>query len=154
MSKSSGLTAVRTPVPGNAFRKQILIRFRDCDSAKMVFYPRYLEYFNDLVEDWFSDGIGLPFDVMHRDRNCGLPTVHLEVDFIIPGRLGEVLTASLVVTRIGGSSIALQILMQDAEGNDRVRGRVVLVLTELGKDISRPIPPELREKIERYRIAE
>ena len=151
MSKAA--SAPQQPsVPTNAYRCEILIRFADCDSAKMVFYPRYLEMFNDLVEDWFREGLALPFDVMHRDRGWGLPTVHLEVDFVAPCRLGEVISAALSVEEIGKSSIGLRIVLRGPDGNDRVRGHVVLVLTDVAQNRARDIPQELRERIEGFRI--
>ena len=153
MAEIKSSMAAQTLIPANAYRSEVLVRFRDCDSAKMVFYPRYLEMFNDLVEDWFREALALPFDVMHRDHGWGLPTVHLEVDFAVPSRLGEVLSASLSVQRIGTSSIALQILLHGPDGHDRVRGHVVLVLTDIAQNRARPIPPDLRQRIEGFQSA-
>src|SRR5277367_5462572 len=111
MSKTAEVSKQRTPVPDNAFRTEVLVRFADCDPAQMVFYPRYLVMFNDLVEDWFREGLHLPFAEFHDVRGWGIPTVHLEVDFVAPGRLGEVLQASLAVEHLGRTSIHLQILL-------------------------------------------
>ena len=49
------------PYPKNALHPNSLpIRFRHCDAAGIVFYPRYFEMMNDLVEDWFAElGMGL-----------------------------------------------------------------------------------------------
>ena len=46
---------------GAAYRKQVLIRFGDCDAAGIVFYPRYLDMFNSLVEDWFREKLDFSF---------------------------------------------------------------------------------------------
>jgi 4-hydroxybenzoyl-CoA thioesterase len=153
VSKPAASVASSSAIPANAYRGQILVRFADCDSAKMVFYPRYLEMFNDLVEDWFREGLALPFDVMHRDRGWGLPTVHVEVDFVAPCRLGEVISAALSVERIGKTSIELQIILRGPEGSDRVRGHVVLVLTDMAPNRARLIPQDLRERLEGFRIS-
>ncbi len=133
-----------------AFQSQILVRFADCDPAQMVFYPRYLVMFNDLVEDWFREGLKLPFSYYHFEQQHGLPTVHLEVDFIAPSRLGEVLTATLTVNRVGKSSIGLDILLRGPDASDRVRGKVVLVVTDLRSSRAVPIPDDLRTKILQY----
>ena len=133
-----------------SFQSQILVRFADCDPAQMVFYPRYLVMFNDLVEDWFREGLKLPFSYYHFEQQHGLPTVHLAVDFVAPSRLGELLTATLTVNQIGRSSIGLDILLRGPDGSDRVRGKVVLVVTDLHSNRAIPIPDELRAKILRY----
>jgi 4-hydroxybenzoyl-CoA thioesterase len=118
----------------------------------MVFYPRYLEMFNDLVEDWWRESLGLAFPEMHAQRGWGFPTVHLEVDFVAPGRLGELLDATLSVIRLGTSSIHLQIVLAGPDGRDRVRGKVVLALLDLKTTQAIAIPAGLRHKMEQYLI--
>ncbi len=135
------------------FQSQILVRFADCDPAQMVFYPRYLVMFNELVEDWFREGLKLPFSYYHFEQQHGLPTVHLEVDFIAPSRLGEVLTAILMVNKVGKSSIGLDIVLRGPDGSDRVRGKVVLVVTDLRSSRAIPIPQDLRARILPYQVS-
>jgi 4-hydroxybenzoyl-CoA thioesterase len=139
----------RQPHP---FRTQVLVRFADCDPAGIVFYPKFLVMFNNLVEDWCRDGLGFSFDEIVVQRGWGLPTVHLEVNFIAPSRLGEVLTASLYVRNIGTSSIGADISLSGPDDTDRVRGKVVLVLTDRRNHKSFPIPDDLRAKISEFLI--
>ena len=134
------------------FQSQILVRFADCDYARMVFYPRYLVMFNNLVEDWFAAALHLPFSELHAKREWGIPTVHLEVDFLAPSFLGDVLQSALVVTSVGRSSFSLTITLRGADGKERIRGKVVLVLMELGRNRSRPIPDDLRANILKFMI--
>ena len=135
---------------GRIFQSEILVRFADCDPAQMVFYPRYLVMFNDLVEDWFREGLKLPFSYYHLEQQHGLPTVHLDVDFIKPSRLGELLKATLSVNRVGRTSIGLDISLRGPDGSERVRGKVVLVVTDLRGTRSMKIPDDLRAKILRF----
>ena len=135
--------------PPEVFRTQILVRFRDCDPAGIVFYPRYLEMFNNLVEDFFRDRLDLSFEDLIA-RGWGIPTVHLNVDFFQSSRLGETLDASLAVTGLGQSSIYLEVVMRGPGDVNRVRGKVVLVLTELGLNRAQLNPDELRAKLGRY----
>jgi 4-hydroxybenzoyl-CoA thioesterase len=132
------------------FETDVLVRFRDCDPAGIVFYPRYLEMFNNLIEDWFRDGLQVSFTDLVVSHNWGIPTVHLNVDFAKPSQMGETLHAGMAVRRIGRSSIHLELLFQGPDGSTRVRGKVVLVLTDLSKHQAIEIPADLREKIARY----
>ena len=134
------------------FRTQVLVRFADCDPAGIVFYPRFLVMFNNLVEDWCRDGLAFSFDEIVVQRGWGLPTVHLEVNFILPCRLGEILTASLYVRNIGTSSIGADISLAGPDGVDRVRGKVVLVLSDRRNHKSFPIPDDLRARIASFLI--
>ena len=136
-----------------AYRKQILVRFGDCDAAGIVFYPRYLEMFNGLVEDWFREKLDFSFSEIVTDRGWGLPTVHLEVDFLTPSVFGDVLSAVLRVTAIGTTSMNLDIVLQGPDGADRVRGKVVLVLIDRKQLRAIPIPDEVRARVSSFQIA-
>ncbi|HMI58387.1 MAG TPA: thioesterase family protein [Gemmatimonadaceae bacterium] len=136
-----------TIVETHAFRSPVLVRFAHCDPAGIVFFPRYMEMFNNLVEDWCREGLQISFAEMHLERGWGMSTVHLEVDFAAPSFLGEELSATLVVRSIGTSSVRLEIALRDAEGRDRVRGQMVLVMVEAQSKRARPLPDDLRARM-------
>ncbi|HVL77339.1 MAG TPA: thioesterase family protein [Noviherbaspirillum sp.] len=133
-----------------AFRTEIPVRFADCDPAGIVFYPRYFEMFNAIVEDWCAQGWGIDFHELIVERGWGLPTVRIETDFVAPSRLGERLTAQLEVARIGGASIEILLRLLGPDGSDRVRSRQVLVLTDRTQGRARSLPAELRERVARF----
>ena len=134
----------------STFRKQILVRFGDCDAAGIVFYPRYFDMFNSLVEDWCREELNFPFSEIVMHRGLGLPTVHLEVDFLAPSTLGDVLSAMLSVTALGKTSINLNIILQGGDSVDRVRGKVTLVLIDRKEHRAIPVPGEVRAKILKF----
>ena len=119
-----------------------------------MFYPRYLEMFNNLVEDWFRDGLKLPFADLINERGWGIPTVHINVDFVAPSRIGEVLTASLWVRKLGRSSIHMAIVLSGPDGRDRVTSKEVLVFTDLGTGRARAIPEHLFAKLSEFKVVE
>jgi 4-hydroxybenzoyl-CoA thioesterase len=135
------------------FCKQILVRFGDCDAAGIVFYPRYLEMFNSLVEDWYRDALHFSFTDIVTTRGWGLPTVHLEVDFVAPSVFGEYLSATLAVREIGTSSLTLDISLRGPDGVDRVRGKVVLVMIDRRDLKAIPIPDDVRARIAAFKAA-
>jgi 4-hydroxybenzoyl-CoA thioesterase len=146
--------AAAGPISPRAYRSTILIRFGHCDPAGIVFFPRYLEMFNNLIEDWCREELGVSFAEIHEGRGWGIPTVHLDVDFAAPSVLGEVLAASLVVRRIGTSSITSEIQFRGADGSERVRGTSVVVLIDAKTRRAVPIPDDLRARIVRFQDAD
>jgi 4-hydroxybenzoyl-CoA thioesterase len=136
-----------------SFQTQVLVRFADCDPAGIVFYPRLLEMFNNLVEDWCCTGLKFSFDDIVIKRGWGLPTVHLEADFIAPCRLGEVLTAKLFVRSVGTSSVSADIALCGYDQADRVRGKVVLVLMDRQAVRAMPWPDALRSSIKAFIVS-
>jgi len=147
------VAAHRPVAAGRTYRTDVLIRFAHCDPAGIVFFPRYMEMFNNLVEDWCREELGFSFAEIHKGRGWGMPTARLEVDFIAPSFIGEVLSASLTVKKIGRSSLSLAIVFLGPDGSDRVRGQMVVVLTDPASHRAIPLPDELRGRIEAFHAA-
>jgi 4-hydroxybenzoyl-CoA thioesterase len=129
------------------FATEVTVRFGECDPAGIVFYPRYFEMINNLVEDWCAQGLGMSFRELHMQRGLGLPTVHVETSFGAPSELGEMLRAELRVQKIGGASVTLQVRLAGPTGEDRVRASLVLALMNLKERRAVPIPEPLRARI-------
>lgn len=147
------MTEARMAAP-RVYRAKIPIRFTQCDPAGIVFYPRYFEMFNDLVEDWCRDGLQFPFSELINRRGWGVPTVHLEVDFVAPSTFGEELDARLKVRTVGGSSIGLEIVLSGPRNDARVRASVTLVLIDRKTYKAIPLPEDLRVKILEFKQSE
>ena len=130
------------------FRKERLIRFSDCDPAAIVFYPQYFVMFNALVEDWFEEGLGLPWRSLVVERRIGLPTAHLEVDFRRPSEMGERVTLALGIERLGRRSIGLALACLGPGGEERIALRQVLVTTSLDTHRAVDVPADIRAAIE------
>lgn len=129
------------------FERARRIRFSDCDPAGIVFYPQYFVMFNGLVEDWFTEGLGIPFEQLITTRRTGLPTAHLSVDFRAPSAFGETVRLGLSVQRLGGKSIELQVRCLGPDGAVRITMRQVLVTTSLATHQAIAIPDDIRAAI-------
>ena len=128
------------------FRRERRIRFSDCDPAGIVFYPQYFVMFNALVEDWVDEGLALSYRGLIVERRIGLPTVRLEADFTAISRMGDRVTLSLAVQRLGQRSVTLALRCCGDDGL-RMSLRQVLVTTSLETHQSTDIPAELRAAI-------
>lgn len=140
---SENLSASARPA---IFRRERLIRFSDCDPAAIVFYPQYFVMFNGLVEDWV-DALGVGYQRLVIQRRVGLPTVRLEADFRAVSRMGDRVTLSLAVERLGGRSLTLGLRCEGAEGDLRMNVRQVLVTTSLDSHRAIEVPADLRDAI-------
>ncbi len=132
------------------------IGFKHCDPAGIVFYPRYVEILNDVVEHWFKHGLGCDFVTLHGPRGIAVPVAKLEVDFKEPAMLGNALIGQLTVRHIGKSSLRLRIdmLEQVPSAPERIKLFASLTLVFVRMDGKRPIdiPSDLRTAAERYLI--
>jgi 4-hydroxybenzoyl-CoA thioesterase len=133
---------------GLTFTVERRVRFADCDAAGIVFYPRYFEMLNGVVEDWFAGPLGVSFRELHLERHVSVPTAAVEARFIAPSRLEDELSFSLTVTRLGGASCGLRHRIS-ADGQTRFEATQTIVY--VGASLKpEPWPDALRARIAPY----
>lgn len=123
----------------------IAVEFNHCDPAGMVFYPRFFEMINSVVENFFDEELHYPFARMHVEEGYAVPTARIETEFHAPARLGERLRFDLAVTRLGRTSLHLTIRAAGGDG-PKLTARSVLVFVDR---YGRPTrwPEEVRAKL-------
>lgn len=131
------------------FEREELVRFGHCDPAGIVFYPRYFEILNALIEDWFTQGLGIDYAQLLGPRRVGMPTVHLTTNFRRVSRMGDVLSLRVLrIKKLGRTSLVLDISFDGPDGQ-RVGFEQVLVCTSLDTHQPQAFPDDLRAALER-----
>ncbi len=135
-----------------AFITQKLIRFQHCDPAGIVFFPQYFLLFNEVVEDWFTQALGVDWRQFHIDEKQGFPVKKTATEFFSPSVIGDVLDCALEITRLGRSSVELAIRITC---HDDLRALVAetRIQTSTIEHRSKPLAPELRKKMARFLVA-
>jgi len=136
--------------PRGAFTRSVAVRFSHCDPAGIVYFPHYFDLFNGLIEDWYGEELGYPYAELVLGSRYGFPFVHLECDFKVPSRMGDVIDLTLLVERIGRSSLGIAIVCHK-DGVERLRARMVTAMMSLETHQSVPLPDDLRDKLDAYR---
>lgn len=146
------------------FTKQEKVRFQHVDYAGIVFYPRFLEMLNCLVEDWFEEALDRPFSKMHDPRQSrtgqgqtnGIPTVDLKIQFKNAARLGEILTKKLWVIELKNSSILCGFQFVNEAESTVLEGEVTLVNVAFNPERNgikaEPFTEEMKNKIRNYKF--
>ena len=147
------MNAWPAPPAAGRFERPVRIRFGHCDPAGIVFYPQFFVLFNGLVEDWVTEGLGIPYAELLGGRRTGLPTVSLQTDFRAVCRMGEELVLGLQVAQLGTRSFTLALDVRGGGGEERVRVRQVIVCTSLETHRALALPADLRAAIERFGVA-
>lgn len=136
-----------------AFIKKEKVRFQHVDYAGIVFYPRFLEMLNCLVEDFYEEALELPFKNIHKTG--GIPTVDLKIQFKKAARLGDELTKYLWLKNIGGSSMVCGFKFEHEDGSTCLEGEVILVKVDFLNDRAdikaSPFTDAMRTVLERYK---
>ncbi len=140
----------RFVAPNGAFTRRVPVRFSHCDPAGIVYFPHYFDMFNGLIEDWYGQELGYDYAELILDGEYGFPFVHIECDFKVPSRMGDVIDLTLLVERVGRSSLGITIVCH-FEGIERLRTRMVTAMMARKTGRAVPLPQALREAIESYR---
>lgn len=121
--------------------------FKYCDPAGIVFYPRYFEMINDATEAFFDQALGCPWEVLHQTAN--IPTVDIHAQFTAVSRHGDDLTISIVVTKLGRTSLSLTFR---ATCGDETRFTANSTLVRIDKSgRPEPWPDDLRTALSEYK---
>ncbi len=135
--------------PRAAFTRSVAVRFSHCDPAGIVYFPHYFDMFNGIIEDWYTEELGFKYAELIMDSQYGFPFVHIECDFRVPSRIGDVIDMTLLVERVGRSSLGIAIVCHQ-DGIERLRARMVTAMISLATRKPVPLPADLRDAIETY----
>jgi 4-hydroxybenzoyl-CoA thioesterase len=150
MNCSSEEQGMTTETKKDVFYSDMLVRFSHCDPAGIIFYPHYFVMFNGLVEDWFNHALEINYADFITTRRMGLPMVNIKCDFVAPSKIGEVITLTLKIDRIGKSSLTLAVgaLLGD---QTRIAAQLTLCVFSFETKRAVPIPDDLRDRLSDFK---
>lgn len=108
-----------------------------------MFFPQYLVIVNNLVKEWVSDGLGVPYAHLISTRRIGMPTVSLACQFTAVSRMGDNVMMDLSIDHIGRSSLRLNVGCR-AGTEARFVIQQVLVTTDLQTHRPIAVPDDMR----------
>jgi 4-hydroxybenzoyl-CoA thioesterase len=137
-------------LPAAAYRQVLTIRFSHCDPAGIVYFAKYFDIANGVVEDFFPAALGLDYHDIVGPRRIGLGFAHAECDFLKPGKMGDQLTCAVLVDAIGTASVGMTLLGY-RDDVPTLAMRLVMVTTSLTTYRAVPVPDDVRAAVERYK---
>ena len=85
-------------------RRPLRIEWGDCDPAGIVYFPRYVEYF-DICTVHMFEAAGFPKpEMLKRFGAAGYPMVDLQMKFLVPSTFGDDVTVESGITEFKRSS--------------------------------------------------
>lgn len=136
--------AVQSP-----FTLHTIIRFTHTDPAGYVFFPRYFEMLQAVVEDWFTIALGVNYASFVNERRLGTPTARTECTFVAPCRLGDRLNLTVYLEHLGSSSLRLR-FVGCVDGERRLEAVSTLVVISMEDGRPRRIDDDLRGRMTAY----
>jgi len=135
--------------PPGAAALDVAIRRSDCDPAGIIYYPNYLDIFEDAIEEW----LGPEYRVLVLERGLGLAISAVDCQFLAPVRMGDRLRLRLQLAELGGDGAVL-VLNGEAAGVPRLTARLTVACMELGPQRRVPLPREMHARLAALERAE
>ncbi len=89
-------------------RRTIRIEWGDCDAAGVVYYPRYMAYFDACTQGLFELAGFRKQDLQKKYQILGFPLAEVRARFIIPCSYGEDVVVETSVTEFRRTSLDIQ----------------------------------------------
>ncbi len=131
------------------FEREIKVRFSDTDPAGVMYFPRFLDRFHGVFEDWFDEDLKMPYRWVLEDTRIGFPTVSTSCDYLGPFRFGERMVVTLDLVALGDRSFTCRYSARK-KGEDAalVVAEMVTVVVNLDSFESHPMPAPLRKALQ------
>ncbi|PYB71841.1 MULTISPECIES: acyl-CoA thioesterase [Rhizobium] len=136
----------RADVPPHLWSAKFVFRHGQCDPAGIVYTPKFFDVFNQAIEAWFCECLGIDYYDILGPRRTGLGYGMAASTFFSPCMMGDEIEVFVTVKRIGAKSytLVLHALKGDKEA---LRGEFVTVVTSLATHQSIEIPDDIREAL-------
>src|SRR5580658_4200426 len=89
-------------------RRAIQIEWGDCDPAQIVFYPRYLAFFDACTTALFKKAGLSKRQLLKTHQIVGIPLVDLRASFKVPSRFADTVIVESEITEWGRSSFCVR----------------------------------------------
>lgn len=139
--------------PPLVYRRRI--SWADTDAARIAYTANFPDWGLCALDVWFREVYGVDWVVMNRDHRVGTPFVHVSMDISSSLWPGDVLEVTVLVEKLGSSSLTFRTVGRRSDGMDVFEGRYVCVHStndETGMR-SLPWPEERRRRVENYMAA-
>jgi acyl-CoA thioester hydrolase len=131
-----------TPDPSVPHHIQVRVYYEDTDAGSVVYYASYLK-FAERGRMEFLRRFGYSHQKTREEHNLVLAVRHVDVDYLAPARLDDLVDIETEVVECKNSSIAMRQVMRR---DDTVLIEMTVVIVAVGASgRAVRIPPQLRQ---------
>ena len=129
------------------FTYQITVKMHDTDAAGILFFGHQFKMMHDAYEA-FLEKIGFGFAVLLKEKKYFVPIVHAEADYKQPLFVGDLLTISVYLERVGDSSFSMLYRLK-RQGELVGSGKTVHVSIDKKTKKKISLPEEVRKALKK-----
>ena len=122
-----------------------VVRFQDVDPAGLLYFPLFLSYAHEAMEELFGALNGGYVGLIQK-RKIGLPAVRVETDFRAPLVYGDRVRIEVTVPRLGNRSLTLRYRFMRCHDETLAAEMLhTVVTTDLTQTKSCDMPQDVRD---------
>ena len=119
------------------------VRYRDVDPQGVIYFPKYLEIANGIIHEYFR-WLNFPYRLgADPERGDDFHIVRSLVNYHGAVRFDEEIELGVRTTRLGRSSLTLEVGFFGADGDLRTTAEIIWVNTDQSSGRSMVLPSEL-----------
>ena len=128
-----------------AFEFDVRVYYEDTDAGGVVFYANYLKFFERARTEWLR-ALGVNQSDIAQRLNRIFVVHSLDMRYLRPARLADLLTIRSTITRVGRASVHFA---QTAVRNGELlaQGNIQVCTIDAAEFKTAEIPPEIRSKL-------
>ena len=128
------------------FTLLLRVRYGECDSQQVVFNPRYADYVDIAVTEFYRYALGGYQSLV--DRSLESQVVKLDIQWQSSARFDDVLKLQVETTHIGTTSYTLKVDISHQDHGQKIAvAEVVYVLVDAEEFKKLPIPDDIRQQL-------
>jgi len=127
----------------------VRVRFHEVDSLRVVWHGHYLSYFEE-GRNAFGREYGIDYQAMHAEGLVA-PLVHLDIDYLAPARLDELLTVRARLHDAPGAWIPFRYAVRGRDGRKLAVGSSIQAFTDLEGQLLLARPASYQAFLDRHR---
>lgn len=144
--------------PANGHRWTARVHAGDVDLARTIYYPTLFHFFEQSIEELFR-AANTPYRENAKDPGSlrrmldptlVFPRVSVRGEFLAPIRVGDLLTFTVGVPRIGNRSVTFASRAVKEDGRVAARAEVTAVTVDKAKWVAVPVPEGFKERIKPF----
>jgi acyl-CoA thioester hydrolase len=128
-----------------SFDWPVRVYYEDTDAGGVVYHTSYIRYMERARTEWLRS---LGFSQARLAEEMGLlfSIVSLEIRYLSPARLDDLLTVHSGITAGGGASVLFDQVIRGGESQELLRGKVLVACLDARTFKPRRLPDSLREE--------
>jgi YbgC/YbaW family acyl-CoA thioester hydrolase len=133
-------------MPARPFVLSERVRWADVDLVGIMRFSAVTR-FAEMAEQELLREAGLPYRLIFEAPEVWMPRRHLSVDYLAPARIDDLLTLVTYVSRLGETSLTLNVDLRHEGGTLVAAAAMVVVCVTVADFTKRPLPRVVREAL-------